>query len=204
MSEVRLIDANALKKALADAHINMKLTFDIATFNCVMNTIDKAPTVFKALILDDMSEDKMIEFTRAWQKFQSQKAIIVNEGSQGDLISRDALKKALKSNCKPELCHDYNSAWCEACCPHNEFEDLIDEAPTVPLPDFKEGYKQAIFDGKTNFSRPEGKWGKTFDRNGKTYHKCNRCHVSSELTLFDNFCPFCGADMREVKKNGYK
>ena len=45
MSEVRLIDANALKKALKDAHINMKLTFDIATFNCVMNTIDNAPTV---------------------------------------------------------------------------------------------------------------------------------------------------------------
>ena len=42
---MRLIDADALKKALKDAHINMKLTFDIATFNCVMNTIDNAPTV---------------------------------------------------------------------------------------------------------------------------------------------------------------
>ena len=31
-------------------------------------------------------------------------------------------------------------------------------APTIPLPDFKEGYKQAILDGKTNFSRPQGKW----------------------------------------------
>lgn len=48
-----------------------------------------------------------------------------------DLISREALKEALKSNCKPELCHDYNTAWCEACCPHNDFEDLIDNAPTV-------------------------------------------------------------------------
>ena len=40
-----LISREALKKALKDAHINMKLTFDIATFNCVMNTIDNAPTV---------------------------------------------------------------------------------------------------------------------------------------------------------------
>lgn len=42
---MRLIDADALKKALKEAHINMELTFDIATFNCVMSTIDNAPTV---------------------------------------------------------------------------------------------------------------------------------------------------------------
>lgn len=41
---MRLIDADALKTALKDAHINMELTFDIATFNCVMSTIDNAPT----------------------------------------------------------------------------------------------------------------------------------------------------------------
>ena len=46
-----------------------------------------------------------------------------------DLISREALKKALKSNC--DLCHDKNTNWCERCCPLNDFEDLIDEAPTV-------------------------------------------------------------------------
>ena len=37
-------------------------------------------------------------------------------------------------------------------------KEIIDNAPTVPLPDFKEGYKQAILDGKTNYSRPEGEW----------------------------------------------
>lgn len=46
-----------------------------------------------------------------------------------DLISREALKKALKSNC--DLCHDKNTNWCENCCPHNDFENLIDNAPTV-------------------------------------------------------------------------
>ena len=50
-----------------------------------------------------------------------------------DLISRTALKEALKSNCKPEICHDFGTNWCEACCPHNDFEDLIDEAPTVEI-----------------------------------------------------------------------
>lgn len=48
-----------------------------------------------------------------------------------DLISRSELKKALKSNCKPELCHDYNTAWCERYCRTNDFEDLIDNAPTI-------------------------------------------------------------------------
>lgn len=45
------------------------------------------------------------------------------------LIDADALKKALHSNC--ELCHDKNTNWCERCCPLNDFEDLIDNAPTV-------------------------------------------------------------------------
>ena len=35
-------------------------------------------------------------------------------------------------------------------------EGLLLNAPTVPLPDFKEGYKQAIIDGETNFSRQQG------------------------------------------------
>lgn len=42
-----LISREALKKALIEAHINRVLTFDISTFNCVMSTIDNAPTVSK-------------------------------------------------------------------------------------------------------------------------------------------------------------
>ena len=49
-----------------------------------------------------------------------------------DLISREALKEALKSNC--DLCNDKNTNWCEHCCPLNDFEDLIDNAPTVEAP----------------------------------------------------------------------
>ena len=44
--------------------------------------------------------------------------------------------------------------------------------------------------------RPQGKWEEPFEMNGKTYHKCNHCHISSELILIDKFCPNCGADMR--------
>lgn len=61
-----------------------------------------------------------------------------------DLISREALKKAVYTEFG-------NSNLTDA------FNEIIDNAPSIPLPDFKEGYKQAIIDGKTNFSRPRQK-----------------------------------------------
>lgn len=83
---------------------------------------------------------------------------------------------------------------------HN-FRDLIENAPTVPLPDFKEGYKQAIIDGKTNFSRPQGEWIEENSETGAlgikyTWFKCNQCGWDSSLVIPKNFCPNCGADMR--------
>ena len=73
---------------------------------------------------------------------------------------------------------------------------IIDKAPTVPLPDFKEGYKQAIIDGKTNFSRPQGEWIIVKDKKYGDNVKCPFCGkeiAGSELY----FCCKCGADMRK-------
>ena len=70
----------------------------------------------------------------------------MTEKNNDDLISREALKKALKSNC--DLCHDKNTNWCENCCPHNDFEDLIDNAPTVNFiisPDEDYGYAECPY-----------------------------------------------------------
>lgn len=60
-----------------------------------------------------------------------------------DLISRENLKKA------------YFNAINETSIGEVSIIDLINNAPSMPLPDFKEGYKQAIIDGKTNFSKPQ-------------------------------------------------
>lgn len=57
---------------------------------------------------------------------------------------------------------------------------------------YGDGYETA----RRLYARPQGEWEKPFEMNGKTYHKCNHCHISSELILIDNFCPNCGADMR--------
>lgn len=79
---------------------------------------------------------------------------------KGDLISREALKKAIQELEKePDYQHE-GETWQNGLY---AAETLIDNAPTVPFPAFKAGYKQAIIDGKTNFSRPKGAWINTDD-----------------------------------------
>ena len=67
------------------------------------------------------------------------------ERPQGDIISREALKKALHNFFDGKVIDEPAYILRDVFC-------HIDNAPTVPLPDFKEGYKQAIIDGKTNYS----------------------------------------------------
>lgn len=77
---------------------------------------------------------------------------------------------------------------------------IVNESPTVSLPDFKEGYKQAIRDGKANCSRPQGEWIE--GENGCI--KCDQCGAEIIYSYFignepdfPKFCCDCGADMRQ-------
>ena len=82
-------------------------------------------------------------------------------------------------------------------------EDTIDNAPTVPLPDFKAGYRQAVLDGKTNFSRPQGKWIKKVDDVGFISYICSNCGFELELEdcSDSHYCTICGADMEVIKND---
>jgi hypothetical protein len=81
----------------------------------------------------------------------------------------------------------------------NAILNAIDNAPTVPLPDFKEGYRQAIIDGKANYSRPQGEW----ISNNYGEHHCSLCHHEADYNEYDyeyyehlsDYCPNCGAKM---------
>jgi hypothetical protein len=125
--------------------------------------------------------------------------------TDGDLISREALKKALNANCDT-LCPDKNTNWCEHCCPHNDFEDLIDNDPTVELTE-----EQAIDKlhetgwlprhDKEMTERPQGEW---LDEKFVAFHlTCNKCGCNirrQKEEVFEgdyayNFCPNCGAKM---------
>ena len=121
-----------------------------------------------------------------------------------DLISREALKSALKSNCKPEICHDYGTNWCEACCPHNDFEDLIDNAPTVDIKDelagaYNEGYMCGSREAEK--ARPQNKWIKIFENPFTNGYVCPFCghkiQVTEQFLPKVTECESCGADMRK-------
>lgn len=122
-----------------------------------------------------------------------------------DLISRSALKEHKfvgnkyvqiggRTNGKAleNINRAYQQGWNDA------IDAIINNAPTVPLPDFKEGYKQAIIDGKTNFSRPKAEWifDSEFTMFGNPYgtYKCSICGCYSPNKYY--FCKDCGADMK--------
>ena len=119
-----------------------------------------------------------------------------------DLISREALKKEFEK-IYPLATNEMGGVV------NKQIYDIIDNAPTVPLPDFKDGYKQAIIDGKTNFSRPTGEWiGDTdyesYQGNYEAY-KCSVCgyglHWRDYCTNEYNYCPNCGAKMKGGETN---
>ena len=111
------------------------------------------------------------------------------------LIDADALKQEIFNYFDGVTVNNVNGAYII-----RDTNVIIDNAPTAPLPDFKEGYKQAIIDGKTNFSRPTGEWKETRYETaiGITYRQtqCSNCGWKYELPMWFNFCPTCGADMR--------
>lgn len=115
--------------------------------------------------------------------------------SKGDLISREALKKAVINN------FDNLQAYFP-----KDFIEEIDNAPTVELEKVKVGeivkaYTKG-FDTGVETVRTKGEWidinkqGKTGD--GRTFtFPITTCSVCKKSTgeLY-NFCPNCGADMK--------
>ena len=100
-----------------------------------------------------------------------------------DLISRENLQNSIEKALDNANLSEY-----EACaCVCEIYDKEIENAQTMPLPDFKEGYKQAIIDGKTNFSSMQNKWGNWII----SEIRCPNC-----LEYFDTDC----YSMGELKK----
>lgn len=108
-------------------------------------------------------------------------------------IDADELKKAIML--KEDVAYE---TWNEL---YDSVLEEIDNAPTVDAISNDEGYEmygkgylQGYKRGKAE-AIPKGEWEEPFESNGKTYHKCNHCHISSQLIMFGNYCPNCGAQM---------
>ena len=112
----------------------------------------------------------------------------------GDAISREALKKILSEPLYRSTIKDYGEI-----LKYTFVIDMINNAPILPLPDFKAGYKQAIIDGKANYSRQKGEYISV----DTLFVKCSICgNLTRVLKKYNmpNFCPACGADMRKGGK----
>lgn len=99
------------------------------------------------------------------------------------LIDADELKK--------EFCKDIMGGL--------NWERIIDNAPAIKsifsLGDIAEAYKKGLESGLNQWElqRPHGEW---LEDVHDCYPRCSVCgHINGEE---DNFCPDCGADMREV------
>ena len=119
----------------------------------------------------------------------------------GDLISREAFKKALEVT------------------QYNDFDDLIrterliDNAPTVEVPENTVNCVLTMF-GKCSYNetgcsdceikdkirkaleneRPQGEW--IFKETTDDYKVYGQCSICKQRKRIDNFCPNCGADMK--------
>ena len=92
-----------------------------------------------------------------------------------------------------------------------DWEDLIDDAPTVSTYTFKEvdeirqtAIEQTRISCKRELLRPTGHWV-----NGYKSFNCSVCgkiayswnHFGEYIQVKSNFCPNCGADMRKEAEN---
>ena len=100
---------------------------------------------------------------------------------QGDLISREALKKTIKDS---DIIHCFANLW------YADILKEIDNAPTVAK-DYDTGYQDGLEDG-LNDIRPQGEWLENGCVGGFVCSNCNGGYNTLPKT---KYCPLCGAQM---------
>ena len=104
-----------------------------------------------------------------------------------DLISREALKLDLAKEIKT----NDMGLWLKILL-------VIDNAPTVEYPFYQEAYQTGYEEGKNE--RPQGEWIIIKSPlSNETIVKCNKCgeeFIGNDVEDY-NYCPICGADMRQ-------
>ena len=180
---MRPIDADKLKatiNAFYDNNFKGLVPNELIKYaQAVDNTVDNAPTVeipnYGGQVVPDMLQ--------GWK---------YEERPQGDLISREALKKAII-----ELNLDNTSHW--------SVIHKINNAPAVEVytkDDMTKEYLKGYNDCKEMTERPQGEWIDVPCERDLLYNTGIKytCSVCGEHNCYGHppFCMYCGADMRET------
>lgn len=110
------------------------------------------------------------------------------ERSQGDLISREALKKSIKSYADDQYAeNEYLGEYA--------IMDIIDKAPVVDLTK-NQAYDKGFITAMKLYSKPKGEWI-IVDDTEKFIAKCSVCGriEDSRMVKYHPFC-HCGARMK--------
>lgn len=104
-----------------------------------------------------------------------------------DLISRSALKKAIKSYADDQYAENEYLGECA-------IMSIIDKTPAVPN-EYMRGYEAA----EREYKRPQGEWiqvvNKISECETETHWECSECHNPDYRLGEAEFCSFCGAKM---------
>ncbi len=108
-----------------------------------------------------------------------------------DLISREALKKAIKNEFDLAI-HNGDIMLMSKSGIVDRVLAYIDNAPTVLYDNYSMGYQDGV--NKVLSERSQGRW----EPNSFQF-ECNLCENLNAYK--SNFCPNCGADMRGVNND---
>lgn len=147
-----------------------------------------------ALESGNLTNEEWLRMMSLIDKYQSEKSDPEAESESSDLISRSALKKAIKSYADDQYAENEYLGECS-------IMNIIDNAPTVEYT-FEEAFQKTVCDNKLYCpARPKGMWkemGYETGALGITYRQtqCSNCGWEHALPMWWNFCPNCGADMQ--------
>ena len=139
-------------------------------------------------------EEKQKLITEFKAVMDNAKLTVEPDTPEGDLISREYMKKAVDQFfVREKYYHPYSKG--RKTMPTEEVIDIIDNAPTVDISGdeyfpYRTAYFNGVADGKAT-AIPKGEW---IDE-GVNGWKCDKCGYGVLRYNNTNFCPKCGAKM---------
>ena len=162
---------------------------DLISRHAAIDTIGKVPTYDDGMIFEALSHAQrdVALLPSAQPEIAERTTETAQNVSDGDLISRKAAIDALHMHLMYRLGTDSNK---------KRLDEWVNNLPSAQPKSYREGYQAGYKDAQPE--RKKGKW----ELWRCDMYKCSECgYIYTELSIDRceaNYCPHCGADMREV------